>query len=1057
VNLVDVKRRLFDLLASSIGRHVHVNRWVYSTLNKVVELPFTVESTGDVFHVFETRVDVPDSNLVWLLKLAISGNALLEVDGKPLAGVDEAHTYSPLEPGKHAVKVTASPRSLFGYHKWNLVFESAYLVEVAWNAFSFALRALKLVEFVESLMPGKLRADFEELLYGVFSKVRFNPSLRQIALTNILLYSTAPVPYFKGREDLPRPYGDYLWLTGVYGLGVLKGALPDIEDEDVCKAIEASKALERALYTGLQELSARYGKPGLAFAAGHSHIDAAWLWPRAETVEKVLRTFSTIVSLMREYKFTYLQSSAQYYEWVEERAPHLFEEVRKLVEEKRWIVVGGMWVESDTQLVDGESIARQFLHGQRYFKSRFNRLARVGWLPDSFGFSGNLPQIMKLSGIEVFVTHKVMWNDTNEFPYHAFRWRGIDGTEIQVHIIVPSYGEPSTPASVHRYWERYKSKEVTPFIVYAYGYSDGGGGPTREMLELLELDKIVPGIPRVEHFDEEKYINELRKARSKLPVWNGEIYVEAHRGTYTTNFKVKELMARAEVNLLQAEIASTLADILGLEKPNKELINSLWKLLLFNQFHDVLPGSSVKEVYDDAYRDLEYVIRSSEEVIGRALRSASKSSGDAKLVVLNTLPWRRKVIIEMGKEHGIPVTYNTVECQDAGDRYYVSVELIPLGFKALKLMKARCTAGPGVLVRESSGGIVLENEHITLEVGKGGDIVSAILKNEGVEVFSEPSNKLVAHIDKPGTWDAWDIRRDFLHEGVELVALGEPRVTIRGPLVSCIGVIRGFEKSTVDQEICLYKDSPLVEIRNRLLWRSKGVLVKTWFTINAEKTRAFFEVPYGVLERPTRVNSTWDEARYEVPALRWADLEGESVSLAVIAPSRHGYAVHGNRLGLSLIRSPAFPNPWSDLGVFETTYYLYPHTGNYEEAAVPKITQEVLHKAFYAIIRGTEDMSLLEIEPPRLVLSAFKPAEDLDGYVLRLFNPCSKAIRIKVRINPVVRVLSAFEVDIPELNVLREFEVQEGVVEVEVEPFKILTLKLRLAGSRGEHGPETGI
>ncbi|MDW8010546.1 MAG: glycoside hydrolase family 38 C-terminal domain-containing protein, partial [Sulfolobales archaeon] len=691
---------------------------------------------------------------------------------------------------------------------------------------------------------------------------------------------------------------------------------------------------------------------------------------------------------------------------------------------------------------DGESLVRQFLYGQRYFMSKFNRIARVGWLPDSFGFSGNLPQLMKLSGIEVFVTHKVVWNDTNEFPYHSFVWRGIDGTEIPTQVIVLSYGEPLTPVSLRKYWERYRNKDLAPFLIYAYGFSNGGGGPTREMLELVELSNAVPDIPGVKHFNEVEYVEALREARDRLPVWSGEIYVEVHRGTYTTNLKIKELMAKAEIELLQAETISAVADVLKLRKADGSTLSALWKLLLFNQFHDIVSGSSIREVYDDSTKDLEYVIESSKLITRRTLEAMDRHGLSRKnLVVFNTLPWRRRAIIEIEKSVGVPYSSGSaVECQDMGERLYVTVELPPLGYRVMEFIEAPCTSNHGVSVYDRGNGVVLENESVLLEIDRKGNIAFMKLKNAG-DVFREPSNRLVAHVDKPGTWDAWDIREDFLYGGVELETISEPRITVRGPLVSCVNFVKGFENSTIHQEICLHKNSPVVSVKSRFSWNSKGVLVKAWFTLKGGNVRAFFDIPYGVVEMSTKAESTWDRARYEVPSLRWVDLVGEDASLAIIAPSRHGYSVREDRVGLSLLRSPTFPNPWSDLGVFETTYYLYPHVGNYEDAEVPRVSQELLHVVRTATIGAdTGEVSLLEVEPP-LVFGSLKLSEDSDGYIVRLFNPYGRSFKARVKVGPVVNISRVLEVDLLEVNVLRELELREGTLEVELGPFKLVTLK----------------
>ncbi len=1040
--LRNVERRAFDLMAAAFVRIVPVSVWVFED-GKEVRLPFVIETSPDELYRFSTRVSVPramGSGLRWFLKLVSSGNGRVIVDGVTIGGYDEGHTYFPIDSGEHVVEVVLSPRSMFGFHRWSLSFENAYLVEMLWDAIKLGLRILALVDFAEKLpRDDTLRRDLEKLLEAIATEIWVSPSVWQIAVAMSFLYE-GPMALLIQRGDLRRPYGDYVYLSGVYGVGVLKGLLrePEASYTPIERVAQVVARVGRVLSDGLEELRKRYGKEGTIYATGHAHIDAAWLWPRAETVEKVLRTFSTVTSLAKEYSFVYVQSSAQYYEWVEERDKKLFEEIRRLVNDGKWIIVGGMWIESDTQLIDGESLARQFLYGQRYFMKRFGRLARIGWIPDSFGFSGNLPQIMVKSGIEVFVTHKVMWNDTNEFPYHAFIWRGIDGTEIPVQILITSYGETMTPSSVDRYWKLYKQKDVAPFIIYSYGYSNGGGGPTREMLEYIELNNLLPRVPEVRNLNEAEYIEKLRKASKSLPVWSGELYVEIHRGTYTTNIAVKNAMAEAEKSITEAETLATIVSIVGGYRVDKERLDRLWKLLLFNQFHDIIPGSSIKEVYDDALKDLNLVIEESRKIVLEAVKSLTVKSSGKSLVLVSTLPWSFRTVVEIPKEFGAPAN---VECQEAGDKLYIYVETPSAGVKGFALGSTMCSAGKGVEVVEVSDGIELRNGIVSVKVDVNGDIASLRLA-DGTEILREPA-KLVAHIDKPGIFDAWDVTDEFLRQGVELKLLEKPRVVIEGPLVSCVEVVKGFEESKTIQRICLYKDSTLVEIRAKLVWRNKGALLKHWFKTAISAEKAWFDTPFGAIERSTKMETSWEKARFEVPAVRWADISDNEKGLAIIAPSRHGYSVKGRDIGLSLIRSPTFPNPWSDIGEFDVVYYLYPHKGDYQKAEVPRIAREAVYKPLALVVDGVvENVSALFIEPPRAVVTAFKHSEDGKGYIIRLYNPYKEPVSISIKLG--FKARRVIETDIIELVEGAEIARDTASFSLEIKPFEIKTLLLEV-------------
>jgi len=1031
LKLRDAERRIYDLLATSIRRVLPVSRWLYESTE--VQLPFLKLSEPGRIHRFEAEIEVPDSGYRWFLKMLMSGNARVVVDGETSYGYDEAHTYVPLRPGRHRVEVYASPRTMFGFHMWRISFDYAYLVEVSWRVASTALRMLQLIDFAEKLRESDpLREELEDAVKTAVSKISVAPSVGQIAASVILLYATPLQVYFR-RGDLRGPYSDYLWLTGVYGLGVLQGLLSDTPRASVEEAEKQACEAWMVLSERLNEVWRRYPKMGVVYAVGHSHIDAEWLWPREETVEKVLRTFSTVVRLMEEYPgFTYIQSSAQYYRWVEERDPKLFEEIRRLVAEGRWIIAGGMWVESDTQLVDGESLARQFLYGQRYFMSRFGRIARIGWIPDSFGFSGNLPQIMRKSGIEVFLTHKVMWNDTNEFPHHSFVWRGIDGTEIPVQILINSYNETMTPWSIASNWARYKDKEV-PFIPYSYGYGDGGGGPTREMLEYVELNRALPGIPDVVFLRESEYVEKVKESLDKFKSWSGELYVEIHRGTYTTNLKMKELMARAEAALYEAELWSTVAYIAGRAPNRKSEVDELWRRILFNQFHDIIPGSSIREVYENTYRDLEDALKKLGEIAYDSMR-ALLGSGEG-VAIFNPLPWSRSGVIKVPRD----LTLEGAECQEVVDGIYVYVSAPPAGFKVYRRGVCR---QPSSVVEVAEGGdlIILRNEYLEAAVDSGGNLASLKLGESGEEVLAAPSNRLIAHIDKPGIFDAWDVTDEFLEDGEELEVLEKPRVSVRGPLAACVEYVKGFKSSRIRQRLCIYKGSPVIEVWNRIEWNDKNVLVKAWFEVNAKTDRAFYSIPFGTVERSTKRETSWEKARFEVPALRWADLSDGHRGLAIIAPSRHGYSAVGSRVGLSLIRSPVFPNPWSDLGVLETYYYIYPHRGGYLEAEVPRIAEELIHrlKAVEGGAPGREE-SFVTVEPPKALFSAVKlPEDSLKGLVVRLYNPYNAPVEVGLKLALPVK-------SVVEMNILETEKIQDvDISRINLKPFEIKTLVMML-------------
>jgi len=1037
VELSSVVRRAFDLLCCGISRHVLIESWLYNGKN--IKLPFLFESLPDNLHVFETVIKVPEPSVSseWFLKLVLSGNALVEVNGENKWGYDEAHTYFPIKPGTHRIVVRASPRSLFGYHTWSFKFEKALLVEVSWSVIKTGLWIIQLVDFIDTLPENNsLREDLLKLLVDVTSNLKLAPSPRQIALVTILLYE-GPTGVFFTRRDLYKPYSDYVYLTGVYGLGILKNVLeePLGNYTSINEAIKVAGKIEEQLVEGLNKLCEKYPKTGLLHIVGHSHIDAAWLWPRVETIEKVLRTFSTITSLMREYEFTYIQSSAQYYKWVEERDQTLFDEIKRLVENGKWIIASGMWVESDTNLVTGESLARQFLYGQRYFKEKLGRTAQIGFLPDSFGFSANLPQLLKKSGLRVFLTHKVMWNDTTKFPYHTFKWRGIDGTEIPVQIIILGYGEPFSLSSLYKHWEMYKDKDKAPDLIYTYGYSNGGGGPTREMLSYVELANRTPIIPKVHHMREEEYINILEKAANRAPIYNGELYLEFHRGTYTTNLLIKELVAKSERLLMTTELALSLLELHTDLRAEWNLLRELWKKLLFTEFHDVLPGSSIREVYVDAERDLKEVIETSRGLISRVLSTISSTGAGRYLLVFNPLSWSRRALIEVPADYGSLEGY---ECQDVGNYHIVLIPETPsAGVRTYKYTDA-CRAESGVKVITHEDTITLKNKYLSITVSSEGS-VSSLKLNPELEILREPS-VMIVHNDVPGVFDAWEVTSEFLKYGEVIRASEKPRVAIFGSLLSCVEVFREYSASKINQLVCVEKDSPLIRFKITVNWREKSTLVKHWFKTILTPMKAFYEIPFGVVERPTKMETPWEKAKFEVPAVSWADFTNGDLGIAIIAPSRHGYSAHESNFSLSLLRSPTFPNPWSDLGEYEFTYYLYPHRGDYEVSEVPRVALEATVNVYTSQASREVGFSLITIQPPRVLLSAFKRAEDGEGYVIRLYNPYSREVTVTATLG--FKAKYVYEINIPELEVLDLIEDNIQTLRLSFKPFEVKTLKI---------------
>lgn len=1039
VDLRGIEGFAFELTASSVGRYAPLNDWESLSGGFNITLPYRTNAGPNDSLMFRARTTTPETKHKWFIKLLLTGNALVKINGEAW-GYDEAHTYFPVDSGSNIIEVYATPRALFGQHTWEFRFDYAYLIEVNWRIMRLGLRLLALIDFIEHLpKDNPLRGELEELLINVTKGVRVSPTLRQITLALMMLYDS-PYYQFFNRIDLRRPGGNYVMSVGLHGLGVVKGILSDIPEAINPDSIPVNE-IEGELNAGLSKLSEKYPKEGLLIAVGHSHIDAAWLWPRGETVRKVIRTFSTMINLIKEYGISYIQSSAQYYDWVERSDPSLFNEVKKLIESGKWIIAGGMWIESDANIIDGESLARQFLYGQRYFLSKFGRIAKVGWLPDTFGFSANLPQVMRKSGIEAFSSWRIVTHSLTEFPLHAFNWVGIDGSEIPTQVILVNYNNAHTPTNAHQAWLMYKGKDVLPQLIYPYGYGDGGGGPTREMIEYRELINNLPSAPRVVEFKEDDYVNALSSVKGRLPKWYGEIHVENFIGTYTTNLMIKELVAKSEAQLTDAEASVTMAYVMGAGSHGLSRVRELWLRLLFNQFHDIVPGSAIKEVYDESYGELRELLLRSSELINESISALGRGLGVGNsLIIFNPLPWGRSSVIK------VPANIEVnLECQDNGGDRFIYVDAPPMGFSAYTLNGKCMKPSSGVSATRTSSGFTLENEYIRVELNSRGDVESLIIKSVGINVLKEPI-KLMAHVEKPLVSDAWRFPLDSLNEGYELGTVLEPTLTVVGPLISCVSSVKEFNKSRITQEVCLRKGSPIVEVKYSINWFDKGILVKAWINTSINTEEAAFDIPFGSLRRSTNPQVQLKEGKVEVPALRWVDVSDNVKGLAVIAPSRHGYSVNWGRIGLSLLRSPTFPNPWSDVGEMEVSIHLYPHLGDYQDAEVPKVAYEITHGLKYIIATGESGgqgvgrWSFMQVNPPKAMLTALKVAEDsMSELILRLYNPYERQVNVNVSING-IKVKEVSETDIIEKDRLGALSSLNGVV---LRPFEIKTIRIK--------------
>jgi alpha-mannosidase len=759
-------------------------------------------------------------------------------------------------------------------------------------------------------------------------------------------------------------------------------------------AIAAANDARALLAERVEQIKQDYPPVGRLCMTGHAHIDLAWLWPLAETRRKIRRTFWTVIDLMDRYPdFTFNQSSAQAYAWIEQDDPTLFEQIRKRVAEGRWEPVGGMWVESDANVTGGEAFVRQILYGQRYFESTFGSRHTIAWLPDVFGYSGGIPQLFQSGGLRGFFTTKLNWNEANPFPFDLFDWEGIDGSSVVAHTFLnpaQGYNGNIVPFDTAGTWRNFRGKTKHNESLFAFGWGDGAGGPTEQMLENYARIRDFPGLPRLRMGRADRFFDSL--PREGLPRAVGELYLELHRGTLTTQAKVKQLNRQAEHRLFEAEVFSAIAFLDGYDYPLDDIETS-WKTLLLNQFHDILPGSSISEVYVDSHQQLQEVVATAESLRDRALGFLSDTSPAAcELIVANASlhprPLAALVPASLGdllaevSSSGGTLTQGV----DGGILISIPGKHVPgLGSVALHLPDDSILETSGVSAALSDAGFTLENELVRVVIGPDGTIHSLWDKSAQREAFADRGNQLWAYVDKPYSWDAWDLDETYARDGEEIEDVRSLGIVESGPVRASVRVERRWRGSSITQTYRLWQGSRRLDIETSIDWHERQVLLKTHMPLAVRSHQAAFETMYGAVYRPTHRNSPWDAARFEGCGHRWGDISEAGYGVAILNDAKYGYEALGSDLMLSLLRSPMYPDPLADEGTHHFTYSVYPHRGDWTEGEV--VAEAFALNSPLLVTLGQERPSFLRAEGLSLGIGALKRAEDGEGLILRVYEP----------------------------------------------------------------------
>src|ERR1700676_3962474 len=819
---------------------------------------------------------------------------------------------------------------------------------------------------------------------------------------------------------------------------------------------------------------------------GNSHIDMAWLWPWTETVEVVRNTFQSVLDLMREYPdFKFTMSSARAYEWMQEKYPDLFQQIEQRVKEGRWEIIGGMWVEPDLNMPDGESLVRQILVGKHYFQKNFAVNVKIGWNPDSFGYNYQLPQIYKKSGMDYFVTQKLLWaHEFTTFPYKLFWWQSPDGSRLLTYFPHDYAGgidaEPlATDLSIWMPSIYGKTIPDKPEMMHLYGVGDHGGGPTRIMLDHAEQLMAPDAVfPKLEFSFARDFFSDMEKKlpNMQVPTWDGELYFAYHRGVFTTQAETKRRIRRAEETVLNAEKFASLALLYGRPYP-QDGMELTWRNLLFDHFHDIMPGSGIAVNYLDAKRNLENVDRAANDVTRQSLREIAarvNTQGEGvPVMIFNSLSWPRTEVTEV--EAQLPAPSRQIEVVDSAgkpaDSELLSIDAETHRARFLLLSKTpsfgyqtyfvrAATSAPAVHSLLKASADTLENEFLRVKIdSRTGCMTSLFDKRSGTESLAPADtdtggpktsicgNLLQTFVDKPKKWDAWNIDADFEKQHWDLDKADEVKLIESGPLRAVIQIKNHFQNSAFVRDITLYAGVPRVDIKMQAEWHEKHILLKVAFPLSAHNNKATFEIPFGSVERPTTRNTPAEQAQFEVPAQRWADISDCKHGFSLLNDCKYGYDAKGNVLRLSLLRSPELPDPHADEGHHEFTYSLYPHAGGWKNSLTVRRGYELNYKLISRAIEKHQgslppEHSFLEAQPDNIIVTAIKKAEDDNALVVRFYEWAGKDGDVTLQLTPGAQ--SATETNLME-KPIGGVTLHDDKVTLHTKPYEIKTIKVQFS------------
>ncbi len=771
---------------------------------------------------------------------------------------------------------------------------------------------------------------------------------------------------------------------------------------------------------------------------GHAHIDTGWLWPVKETIRKCARTFASQIDLIERYPdYIFGASQPQHYQFVKDHYPTLYEKIKKYVKEGRWELQGGMWVEADCNIISGESMVRQFLHGKNFFMDEFGIDVKNLWIPDVFGYSAAMPQIIKKSGVDFFLTQKISWNQFNKFPFYIFNWRGIDGTEVVTHFLPEhGYNGEVVPEKLIAAQKNFTESDIIDEYVSLFGIGNGGGGPKEEYVERGERMKNLEGCPKWTFGQAEDALERMKNFSEEFETWSGELYLEYHRGTYTTQALTKKLNRTLENTLRFVEY---IYSCLPFDQYPAEELKDMWQVLLINQFHDIIPGSSIKKVYDTTTNEYMCALKTCSELIEQAGEKLFVKNDDCiTLTNILSFDYTQKVSLpeSWSGYEVVDAQNNKLDVQEDEDGIFVLTTIPANSF--ITLTKGKNNEAASEKLQE----LVLENELIRYEFNKEGALISAFDKEINKEIMQDKGNVFSVYEDRPLMYGAWDIEIYYEDQFIEHLKIANAEMLTAGKVFSALQFQHSVsENSTLTQKIVLSANSKRLDFETKVDWDESNKMLRVEFPVNVLSNEFTSDIQYGTVKRPTHRNTSWDMAKFESVAHKFVDLSDNGYGVALLNDCKYGHKVFNNVIDLNLLRAPKYPDPEADIGYHEFTYSLLPHMGTLVESNVIAESQMLNIKPF--CFENCENKSVetpCSIKGEGISIEVIKKAEKEDCIVIRLVELNGRNSKATLEFSN--KNAKLVETNLMEWENAHSSESTAEPVNIKLAPFEIRTYKI---------------